>query len=468
MMVPRAAALVVSSWLLAACAGLGGADAESAAGGGAGGSEEDIKARLQAIPGLSVTEQPSKHAGYRRFLLTFQQPADHHDPSGLRFEQRMVLEHRAASAPFILATTGYNIYPEDQALSEPAELLSANELLIEERFFTPSRPAPASFSLLTIAQAAADHHLIAAAMKPLYPGRWISTGVSKGGMTSIYHRRFYPSDVDATVAYVAPESVGIADQRYLAFLAQVGDAPCRDALKGFQAEALARRPAMMAALHKKAVSNGETYDFLGRDRAFEYGVIELPFTFWQYYGKALCGDIPTAASADAEVWSFLDKINSPSFWRDASMLTYEPYFYQAATELGYPAYADDYLAPSLMFPGTDVPSTFVAPGPGKEMVFHPEAMQDIAAWVGTQGQSLLFIYGAADPYSAAAFDLGGAQDSYRLFVPGGNHGAEIVDLADPDRQTAEGALAAWAGVATRRSIPDESRAMRARVRRRAR
>ena len=41
-------------------------------------------------------------------------------------------------------------------------------------------------------------------------------------MTSVYHRRFYPDDVDATVAYVAPISFGAPDDRYIDFLANVG------------------------------------------------------------------------------------------------------------------------------------------------------------------------------------------------------------------------------------------------------
>ncbi|MFP2912532.1 hypothetical protein ACLESD_47465, partial [Pyxidicoccus sp. 3LFB2] len=35
----------------------------------------------------------------------------------------------------------------------------------------------------------------------------VSTGASKGGMTSIYHRASAPKDVDATVAYVAPQQL---------------------------------------------------------------------------------------------------------------------------------------------------------------------------------------------------------------------------------------------------------------------
>jgi hypothetical protein len=74
-------------------------------------------------------------------------------------------------------------------------------------------------------------------------------------------------------------------------------------------------------------------------------------------------------------------------------------------------------------------------------------MQDVAGWVTTEGERLLFIYGENDPWSAGAFELGQAQDSYRLFVPEGNHGASIGDLPSADLQVAFDALEAWTGVA---------------------
>lgn len=424
-----------------------GASTATSGGGGEGGAApEDILVALKAISGLTVDEQPSQFEGYRRFILAFDQPADHNDPGGQRFQQRMVLQHRSTDAPFILASTGYNISVQSQGLSEPAKLLAANEVRVEHRFFAVSRPEKADWADLTIEQAAADHHRIVAALKPVYTARWLSTGVSKGGMTSVYHRRFYPGDVDATVAYVAPESFGTADPRYLGFLEQVGDAACREALKNFQHEVLSRRQAMLAKMQEQAAGQGIAYDILGPDRALESATVELPFTFWQYNDASLCATIPKSASTDDEVWSFLDKIDGPSLWSDTLFLRYEPYFFQAGTQLGYPAYADAYLAPLLLYPGLDVPATYVAPGPGKTMAFQPTSMKDVASWVAAEGKALLFIYGENDPYSAAAFDLGAAKDSYRFFVPAGTHGSKIVDLPEPDRQKALDALFRWSDV----------------------
>jgi hypothetical protein len=74
-------------------------------------------------------------------------------------------------------------------------------------------------------------------------------------------------------------------------------------------------------------------------------------------------------------------------------------------------------------------------------------MQDVSDWLSAEGERFLFIYGENDPYSAAAFELGGAAESARLFVPEGNHGAGILDLPPGDLDAALGMLATWTGVA---------------------
>lgn len=54
-------------------------------------------------------------------------------------------------------------------------------------------------------------------------------------MTSVYHRRFYPADVDATVAYVAPQDVVNEQDSYVDFLQHIGtDAACNEALRTVQ------------------------------------------------------------------------------------------------------------------------------------------------------------------------------------------------------------------------------------------
>ncbi|WP_437635593.1 S28 family serine protease [Sorangium sp. So ce854] len=443
-------------------AGDGGDPGDGGAGGGAGGDAgsggaRELLEQLEAIEGLTVAEEESSFPGYRYFVMDLDQPADHGRPDGERFRQRIVLHHRDLAAPMVLVTEGYHLSAEYQSLEEPAELLAANQIRVEHRFFTPSRPGSEDWSLLTIEQAAADVHRVIAAIRPLYEGRWISTGTSKGGMTSVYHRRFYPADVDGTVAYVAPHSAGISDPRYLGFVAERGDAACREALQGFQREVLLRRPAMLEAMEAEAGELGVTYDLLGVERALEVAVVESVFSLWQYRDSSFCERVPTAASADGDVWAFLNEANQPYLWSDPYLSVYEPYHWQAAAELGYPGFAEDHIADLLVYPGANVPTSFVQPGPGKTPAFDPVAMQDVSAWLTAEGERFLFIYGENDPYTAAAFDIGAARDSHRLIAPGGTHGAVILALAPADQSLALDALAAWTGVTPTRPAPSTLR-----------
>jgi len=206
--------------------------------------QPDIAIRLEQIEGLTVAELPTNLPGYRYFSLHFLQPADHDVPDGEQFEQFITLLHRSETDPMVMYTQGYyNVYLG--FLGELGAILNSNQLAIEHRFFADSTPASNDWSLLTIEQAAADHHRIVEALKPIYSGNWINTGHSKGGMTATYHRRFYPDDVDATVAYVAPLSYGAPDDRYLDFLANVGTPECNQDLWAIQRETLERRDTMI-------------------------------------------------------------------------------------------------------------------------------------------------------------------------------------------------------------------------------
>ena len=144
----------------------GGGAGGGGAGGQGGGVAVDIKEQLAGIEGAVVVEQTSDIEGYRFFLIELDQPVDHENPAGQRFKQRIALHHRDAAAPTVLASTGYMLWLPSQYLEEPTSMVGGNQLIVEHRYFSPSRPAPADWSKLTIQQAAADHHRIVQALSP--------------------------------------------------------------------------------------------------------------------------------------------------------------------------------------------------------------------------------------------------------------------------------------------------------------
>ncbi len=404
------------------------------------GMPSDILDQLNAVPGMSVEELPSQYPGYRYFTGTFEQPADHADPNGLKFEQRVQILHSDPALPMVLFTTGYGLFG-DAYLSEPALIAGANQISVEHRFFPPSRPEPADWQKLTIEQAATDHHRIVEGLSPIYAASWLSTGGSKGGMTSVYHRRFYPSDIDGTIAYVAPHSYGLGDPRYVDFLEQVGDPACRDALKAFQIEALTRRNALVPMIEQL----GGSFSYWGEDAALDFAVSGIRFAIWQYGDDSACDFIPDAAASDDDIFAYLDAYNSVWGTVDENILFFEPYYFQAATQLGDPAIDESYLAALMTVPAGMNAADFVIPGPTKDTIFQPGAMPDIQDWVLDEGTELLFVYGENDPWTAAAFEISATGDQHLYVAPAGNHGAGIDSLLGPDANAATNAVLQWAG-----------------------
>ncbi|MFF0148391.1 PS-10 peptidase S37 [Amycolatopsis sulphurea] len=410
-------------------------------------SASDITTELAAIPRLTVVSKDPAPAGFQFFKLTFTQPVDHRHPEGRTFEQRFTLLHRDSSAPTVAYTSGYDV-SQTPNRSEPTRIVDGNQLSMEYRYFTPSRPEPADWSRdLTIWQAAADEHDAVQALKKIYRGRWLATGGSKGGMTATYFRRFFPDDVNGTIPYVAPNDVIDPVDNYNRFLANVGTPECRASLKALQRDALKRRDELGELAKAAAAKKGYTFKTVGSlDKSLEIAVIDSYFGFWQYQKASDCASVPKPGAPAATVWNWFEKVESLNSYSDQELDSVVPYYYQAAVQLGSPEAYDSYLRDLLRYPGADTPRTFV-PASVRLPRFDYLAMPDIDFWVKSQGRQLLFVYGSNDPWSAEPFQLGfGSRDSHRYFVSGGNHGSSIAQLPPAQAAEATSAIRRWAGL----------------------
>jgi hypothetical protein len=283
---------------------------------------DDLLDQLHAIPGLTVVQEKPTTTGGRFFLLTFEQPINHLQPWKGTFQQRVSLYHQGSDRPMVFYSSGYH-YSSNATRTEVTRLVEGNQLNIEHRFFEPSRPIPADWTDLTIFQQAADDHRLVQAFKGLYPGKWLRTGGSKGGMQATYHTRFYPHDVDGLIAYVAPNDAIDRHDAYIAFLDHVGNDPqCREDLKEAQRQALLRRNEIVPMMQARADEFGLTYDrlFGTPDKALELLVIEMPFTFWQFGLQNLCPSVPTATASTQEIFDFLDAVQVFDIWTDGRLL----------------------------------------------------------------------------------------------------------------------------------------------------
>ncbi|QYC42437.1 Prolyl tri/tetrapeptidyl aminopeptidase precursor [Nonomuraea coxensis DSM 45129] len=421
------------------------AAAPAAAAPAAAAEEQDPLDQLKAVPGLTVVSE-TQPAGYRFFVLSYTQPVDHRDPRKGTFQQRLTLLHRAVDVPVVLYTGGYGLAVNPApSRTEPTRILDANQVSVEHRFFRSSRPAPADWSDLDIWQEATDEHRIVQMLRTIYPGRWIQTGASKGGMTSVYHRRFYPGDVDGVVAYVAPnDPVNPLDRDYDRFFAQVGTPSCRQALDAAQREALLRRDRMVPLLEADAARNGYTFTrTLGSaDRSYEMTVLDTVWAFWQYSTAADCASVPPVTATDEQLYAWIDAVAFFGFYTDQGLEYYWPYYYQAATQLGWPDLTFAHLRGLTRHRGLYQPNSVL---PAELRSRHqPWPMLDVDHWVRARSERMMFVYGQNDPWSAERFTPSG-RDSYLYVVPGANHGANIASLPEAEQTAAIATLRRWAG-----------------------
>lgn len=410
---------------------------------------EDIEAKLRCLPRVSFEKVPNPATpDYTRYDIQFEQPEDHAAPDGKKFRQKLVLLHKSDVDPMLLQTSGYAIF--SVGLSNVAQQFQMNQIQVEHRFFATSIPENADWTKLDIEQSAADFHDIAVHFKAIYQGKWLNTGASKGGMTSVYHRRYYPQDLDGTLALVAPLSFSKDDRRYVDFVDNVGGdayAACRAKLVSVQRELLTRRADVLAGV------TGEYDQLGGQDVAFEHAVIELPFAFFQYQpARTACPNVPAANANTATLRAFMEQVNSLAGYSDEGMAGFVPYYFQAANQLGGPGANLEVIADVLRHADTYNLDRYIPEG--LPIDYSNEKMIEVKNWVLNESERVMFIYGELDPWSAGAFSPRQTDgDSHLYTVAGGNHGSNPFLLNAADKAAALAKLGSWLGRSEPEALP---------------
>lgn len=385
-----------------------------------------LEEKLRRIPDITFTRIYPPEGYKEAYEIYVNQPLDHNNPDGAKFSQRILLSHIDESAPMVKFHSGYST--GRNWISEPARLLKANQIYITHRFFYSARPDPLDWRYLDIWQASSDHHRIKELFDGIYKGKWVATGYSKGGMTTFYDARFFPDDADVTIAYVAPMMFGVEDPRFVTFLTeQVGTPEDREKITSFQRLCLLNRDLLIPYYIDYAHEKGLTYKF-SPGETFEYNVLEYMFSFWQY-GDGDTSKIP-GEEAGPEAWfNHLKEINDPIYYTANVITEFEPYYYQAYTQLGCTPYIYEHLSDLLM----DLHNpTYRVFAPDTEMVFDPGAMPDINTWLQNSGNNFIYIYGGNDPYTSTAVELSGKTNALKIVQPSANHGVNISDLDEKD------------------------------------
>jgi hypothetical protein len=153
--------------------------------------KQRLERELFNLPDVSFTDVSKPGDPYLTYDLTIKQALDHQNPEKGSFYQSVQLRHRGFDKPTVIETSGYFL---SRWKNEVEQILNANNVSVEFRFFGKSAPDSLQWQYLTNTQAAADLHHINELLRKIYKGKWASTGISKGGQTTIYYKmniRYY-------------------------------------------------------------------------------------------------------------------------------------------------------------------------------------------------------------------------------------------------------------------------------------
>jgi len=374
------------------------------------------------------------------FEIHLIQPVDHNNPDGDKFSQRIFLSFVGADKPVILVTEGYGAFRN--YTTELADYLNCNQIIAEHRYFGESIPDSLDWSYLNTFQAASDHHRIIELFSEMFCGKWITTGISKGGQTVMYHSYYYPDDADIRVPYVAPLNFGPEDPRIYTFLDTVGSEFCRDRVHEVQKHILENRDVYYPMMLEKANSAGMTFNRVGGpEKAFEYAVLEYDFAYWQW-GNTSCDEIKIEADPEAVFDQFFS-ISDISYFSDQGITRFEPFFYQALTEIGYYGYRFDLFGDQLIYVSDSDAPDFKFSAPERvELVYDYELMRKVDEYI-RDADNFIFIYGMQDTWSATGVQLSGNSNSLKIMKKDGDHRTRINNLPDEQRELVLTTLQKW-------------------------
>ena len=404
-------------------------------------SNKELYQKLCTLKGVITVDSLPSDYSTEKYVVTIRQPLDHKHPEKGSFTQRVVISHEGFDRPTVLVTEGYG---GDYALNpryrdELAGLFQTNTVFVEHRYFSGSVPDTVDWQYLTAQNSASDLHLITTLFKQIYPQKWISTGISKGGQTALIYRAFFPNDVDITVPYVAPVSRSAEDGRHEPFLNKVGDKKTRQAILSFQREVLKRRGEIIPLMEKFCMEKQLSFR-ISMNEVLDYCVLEYSFAFWQWGTPA--SHIPANSATTEVLFKHLTEISGPDYF--ATGQPTQAFFIQAARELGYYGY-DIEPFKDLLFIRTakDYLQRIMLPE-GITIQFQPELYKKLTNFIETSDPRLIFVYGEYDPWTSVGITkLDGKKNMFVAIQPKGSHRARINTLPDSLRDKVIKTIKLW-------------------------
>ena len=431
---------------------------------------KSIESVAEVKPFINVGKDPDTALG-QCYYIKYKQPVDHNNPALGTFEQQVVLTYVGSNAPTILHTEGYALagshgknlnrldsidapqfmyyYADPERNADGSIKFNTNCVQVEYRYHGFSLPEgdENSFKYLNTEQQSKDlHNIVSDLKKVLLKGKWLSTGVSKNGMTTYEYAYYFPGEMDVYVPFVAPLLYYSKDSR-------IGDYVVNKSVTDYlpQIKAAFQKCAndktiydAVAAAYKKKMETSEV-KIKDDSLAFETmsGIINYLFKK-QSYGdiEAWSKFIPKDGDAvDKYVDFFMMDENDPRIlkkpldargplrWRN------DPFEMQIPVDIGNIGWDLSWVMDGKVF--TDAEK--------KQMKDYMDNQRDkgsvtldlsvkIADFLKTTDCKMFFVYGGNDPWTGGAIDDPTNENVKKLIIKNGTHNDYIMTYTADERK----------------------------------
>ncbi|MCI2081946.1 MAG: aminopeptidase [Bacteroidales bacterium] len=384
-----------------------------------------------------------------KYLCTITEPLDWKHPEKGSFQQRFLVMNRGVDKPTVVETEGYGAAYAMRPgyVEELTRILDANLVFVEHRFFLKSVPDSAHFDwkYMTAENSANDLHHVVTAMKNIYHGKWVASGISKGGQTALIYRAFYPNDVDVSVPYVAPLCSALEDGRHEPFIADsTGTPEGRAKVLAFQREVLKRRDLIQPLFDSLCKAKGYVFR-MSLPEALDYTVMEFSFSFWQWGFPV--ESLPDTTETSRTLFKYLIHVDDPEYFTASGDVATLPFNYQAAHELGYYGYDLSPFKDLAVVKSTKGYFTrYMLPEGAGNVKFSDKLYKKLSKFLKTTDAKMLFVYGEYDPWSAVRVPDYHKENIKIFIVPGGCHRSRINSMPEEMRKEAVDTLKNWLGI----------------------
>ena len=451
---------------------------------------ESFRDKLLSLPDVvSVDEIIQIKSGDKtpfaeKYLVIFEQPLDWNGATSETFTQRIEIGFNGYDNVNVMQVHGYELNDEYFTTDDRHELVKkfdGNFINVEYRFFKKSAPknlsreSTALWEYLNDENASNDFHNIIRELKEILSGSWIFTGTSKGGQATNVFAYYFPNDVNAYVAYIAPFCDGTNDKRmYEAIYNTIGNErygetkakEYRDLMLDFQVEAIKNRDYLQPVVWN-LISEDERIlknnSGLTSSDVYENYLTDYNVGVWQYdqdfasiekLMKLPRTDDPSTDVKENE--EFLEGI-SDLFQKDLEDYNVDllfPYLYQAATENGNYGLSIKYLREAVEKAGlslnlTDekaINFTFKAEFTQEQLkafTFNPEMRNKMLEWTKTNTSNVIMIYGDSDPWYFVRLPETDNKNIHVFVSSKAAHGVKIDDMTDSDKNEIMSLLNSW-------------------------